>query len=194
MAKFKTSFKGYDKREVDAYLHKIKEYHESHTRDLEDCIKRLREENDYLYAKNSEYHRNEEKVSSAIVKAMEVKGDLERQLTKKIALEEDRLKIFKTKWIAYVRGINHTNADRVLDDQQEYIESFRREFTQKAIRELNLSDESLPPAERSYLAEQKRLAAIAREGSEEETKRSAVSLIEKGTTDGATETQVFFED
>ena len=192
MAKFKIAFKGYDKAEVDAYLHKTKEYHESHVRDLEEAIKRLKEENDYLYAKNSEYHRNEEKVSNAIVKAMEIKGELEREIKKKIELEEDRLKIFKTKWLAYVRGINHANADRVLEDQQEYIESFKRDFTKKATSELNLPEGELSPAERSFLAEKERLAAIAK--AEQEENKSAVTLTAKPTSDSAKSDNGFFED
>ena len=192
MAKFKTALRGYDKAEVDAYLHKTKEYHEGHVRDLEEAINRLKEENDYLYAKNSEYHRNEEKVSGAIVKAMEIKSELERELKKKIELEEDRLKIFKTKWLAYVRGINHANADRVLEDQQEYIESFKREFTKKATRELNLPEGELSPAERSYLTEKERLAAIAK--AERDEDKSAATLTVLPTGDGAKNDNGFFED
>ena len=173
MAKFKVRFKGYDRKEVDAYLHKTTEYHESRLRELEECVKRFKEENDYLYAKNSEYHRNEERVSGAIVKAMEVKNNLERDLKKKIALEEDRLRLFKTKWLAYVKGINRSNADRVLEDAQGYIDTFRREFGEKATRELDLPDEALSAAERSYYTERERLAAIASDLSSREKENAA---------------------
>ncbi|MBR5987632.1 MAG: DivIVA domain-containing protein, partial [Clostridia bacterium] len=107
MGKFKTAIRGYDKKEVDAYLHKTTEYNESKLRELEDHINRLKEENDYLYAKNGEYHRNEERVSGAILKAMQVKNELESELKKKIQLEEDRLMIFKSKWIAYFKGLHN---------------------------------------------------------------------------------------
>ena len=163
MAKFKARFKGYDRREVDAYLHKKTEFYESREKELEECIKRLKEENDYLYAKNGEYRRNEEKVSGAIVKAMEMKSDLEREIKRKIALEEDRLRIFKTKWLAYVKGINRANADRVVEDVQDYIDAFRREFVGRATRELDLEEDGASPAERSYRAEEERLAAIAKD-------------------------------
>ena len=163
MRKFKSRFRGYDREEVDAYLHKTTEYHESREKELEECIRRLKEENDYLYAKNGEYRRNEERVSGAIVKAMEVKSDLERDLKRKIELEEDRLRLFKTKWLAYVKGINRANADRVADDAQSYIEAFRREFVKGATRDLDLDEEEISVAERSYHAEQERLAAIAKD-------------------------------
>lgn len=180
MARFGIKFKGYDRREVDAYLHKKEEYRESRERELEDCIRRLKEENDYLYAKNSEYRRNEERVSGAIVKAMEVKSDLERDLKKKIALEEDRLRIFKTKWLAYVKGINRSNADRVVEDAQDYIDAFRREFVLRATRELDIEDAPPSAAERSYLAERERLAAIARDVASLETKDADLSEGEIG--------------
>ena len=173
MAKFKTAIKGYDKKEVDQYLHKTTEYHESRLRELEECIKRLREENDYLYSKNSEYHRNEERVSDAILKAMEVKSELEKEHKRKIALEEDRLRIFKSKWIAYARGIDHANADRIVADIEGYLEEFRKEFTQKAIRDLDVEEGEPSVAEKSYRKEKARLAALTRE---KEEKMSAVSL------------------
>ena len=163
MAKFKVSFKGYDRKEVDAYLHKKTEFYESREKELEECIKRLKEENDYLYAKNGEYRRNEERVSGAIVKAMEMKSDLEREIKRKIALEEDRLRIFKTKWLAYVKGINRANADRVAEDAQDYIAAFRKEFVLRATRELDLEEDGTSPADRSYRAEEERLAAIAKD-------------------------------
>ena len=188
MAKFKLSFKGYDRKEVDTYLHKKTEYHESREKELEECIKRLKEENDYLYAKNSEYRRNEERVSGAIVKAMEVKSDLERDLKRKIALEEDRLRLFKSKWLAYVKGINRSNADRVVEDAQDYIESFRRDFTMRSTRELDLEEEPVSVAERSYHAERERLAAIARDASDKENAAPA----KRGS--GAANTPGFIED
>ncbi|HAE88630.1 MAG TPA: cell division regulator GpsB, partial [Clostridiales bacterium] len=38
MQKFKTTIRGYDKKEVDAYLHKTTEYNESKFRELEERI------------------------------------------------------------------------------------------------------------------------------------------------------------
>jgi len=180
MAKFKTRFKGYDRREVDAYLHKKGEYHECREKELEECIKRLKEENDYLYAKNNEYRHNEERVSGAIIKAMEIKGDLERDLKRKIALEEDRLRIFKVKWLAYVKGINRSNADRVVEDAQDYIDAFRREFITKSSRELDLKETEPSRAERSFQAEEERLAAIAKDVVTREKKVAAIDEIESG--------------
>ena len=176
MGKFKTAIRGYDKKEVDAYLHKTTEFHESKLREMEEVIRRLKEENDYLYAKNGEYRRNEERVSGAILKAMQVKSDLESELKKKIALEEDRLAIFKAKWIAYFKGLHNPTADRVLDDIDGYIEDFRREFIKKANREIDLSEGELSQAERSYLSEKARVEGLSQEHDE---KMSAASLLRK---------------
>ena len=194
MGKFKTAIRGYDKKEVDAYLHKTTEYNESKLRELEDHINRLKEENDYLYAKNGEYHRNEERVSGAILKAMQVKNELESELKKKIQLEEDRLMIFKSKWIAYFKGLHNPNADRVLEDVNDYVETFRRDFVKKANRELDLPEGELSQAERSYLAEQARVNEVKTDFSGE--KMSAVSLLrnaqsKSGKNDGKIE---FFDD
>ena len=194
MISFRTALRGYDKKEVDAYLHKTTEYHESKLREMEECIKRLKDENDYLYAKNSEYHRNEERVSDAILKAMQVKNDLEKQLRKQIELEEDRLNIFKTKWIAFAKGLHHVNAERVVEDVDKYIFDFKREFSEKATRELDLrQSESLSPAERSYQKEKARVEAIEREKASEE-KKSAVSLLDEPNKGNGESHSFFFED
>jgi len=179
MVRFKSAWKGYDKKAVDEYIHKTNSFQESKIRELEECVERLKSENDYLYAKNAVYRRNEERVSSAIVKAMEVKSSLEKEMRAKIALEEDRLKVFKTKWIAYTRGINECNADRVVGDIQGYIDAFRQDFIKKANRDLALSQNASQdsPAERSYRSEQTRVQALLDEKSREEgEKMSAVSL------------------
>ena len=194
MQKFKTTIRGYDKKEVDAYLHKTTEYNESKFRELEERINRLKEENDYLYAKNGEYHRNEERVSGAILKAMQVKNELESELKKKIQLEEDRLAIFKSKWVAYFKGLRNPNADRVLEEIDGYIDTFRREFVKKANRELDLPEGELSQAEKSYLSEQARISEVKNEFSDE--KMSAASLlrsaqVRSGKNDGKIE---FFDD
>ena len=176
MAKFKTTIRGYDKKEVDAYLHKTTEYHESKLRELEEHIKRLKEENDYLYAKNGEYHRNEERVSGAILKAMQVKNELESELKTKIKLEEDRLMVFKSKWVAYFKGLRNPNADRVLEEIDGYIDSFRRDFVKKANRELDLPEGEISAAERSYLLEQARVNEL-KESDVSDEKMSAASLL-----------------
>lgn len=194
MQKFKTTIRGYDKKEVDAYLHKTTEYNESKFRELEERINRLKEENDYLYAKNGEYHRNEERVSGAIIKAMQIKNELESELKKKIRLEEDRLAIFKSKWVAYFKGIRNPNADRVLEEIDGYIDAFRRDFVKKANKELDLPEGELTQAEKSYLSEQARISELKNDFSDE--KMSAASLLrtaqaKSGKNDGKID---FFDD
>ena len=176
MGRFKTAIRGYDKKEVDAYLHKMTEFNESKLRELEERIKRLKEENDYLYAKNGEYHRNEERVSGAILKAMQVKTDLENELKIKVRLEEDRLNIFKAKWIAYFKGVHNTNADRVLEEIDGYIDTFRKEFIKKTNRELDLPEGDLPQAERSFISERERVNKLKQEDDLKQ-KMSAASLL-----------------
>ena len=176
MKKFKTKIGGYDRKEVDAYLHKTTEYQESKIRELEDCIKRLKEENDYLYAKNSEYHRNEERVSGAILKAMQIKNDLEEDLRKKIELEEDRLRIFKEKWLEFARGCDCAHAENALRNAEEYLRDFRERFSKEAMRDLGLEESRISPADRSYLSEQARLLNLS-ESREENEKMSAASLL-----------------
>lgn len=175
MAKFKTSIRGYDRKEVDAYLHKTTEFHDSKIRELEEVIRRLREENDYLYAQNGEYHRNEERVSGAILKAMQVKNDLESEMRKKVSLEEDRLAIFKSKWMAYFKGLHNPPVDRVLDEIDGYIEEFRRDFVKKANREIDLVEGEISQAERSYLSECARVESLSQD---KEEKVSAASLLQ----------------
>ena len=173
MAKFRTVIRGYDKREVDTYLHKTTEFLESRIRELEEHVRRLKDENDFLYAKNGEYHRNEERVSGAILKAMQVKTDLESELRRKIALEEDRLTIFKSKWIAYFKGLHTATADRILEEIEGYIEEFRRDFVKRASRDMDLPSGEISAAERSYLSEQARVGTLQ----DDKDKMSAASLL-----------------
>ena len=179
MVRFKTQMRGYDKKAVDEYIHKTNEYSESKIRELENCIERLKEENDYLYAKNSEYRRNEDRVSAAIVKAMEVKRSVEEDLRAKVALEEDRLRVFKEKWTAYVRGIRRSNADRVLEDIDGYIDAFRDGFIRRTNLDLDVKpeDEELSPPQKSYFKEQERLRRTQRN----EKEKGATSLPTKAS-------------
>lgn len=179
MVRFKTQLRGYDKKQVDEYIHKTTEFSESKIRELEGCIERLKEENDYLYAKNADYRRNEERVSAAIVKAMEVKGSLEKEFRAKVSLEEDRLNLFKQKWTAYVRGIRESNADRVLEDTDGYIRRFKESFFLNANRDLNMKPKKDTSPEKSYYNEQKRIRE-AQELSRQEKMSAASLLDEKG--------------
>ena len=193
MGKFRTVIRGYDRKEVDTYLHKTTEFLESRIRELEEHVRRLKDENDFLYAKNGEYHRNEERVSGAILKAMQVKSDLENELRRKIALEEDRLTIFKSKWIAYFKGLHSATADRVLEEIEGYIEEFRRDFVKKANRDIDLPSGDISSAERSYLSEQARVEMLQ---ASERDKMSAASLL-RGTQSGSGENDRnigFFDD
>lgn len=183
MGKFKTAIRGYDKKEVDAYLHKTTEFQEGKVRELEECIRRLKEENDYLYAKNGEYHRNEERVSGAILKAMQVKNELESELKQKVLLEEDRLLIFKSKWIAFFKGRNNPSAECVLDEIDDYVNAFRRDFVKKANRELDLPENELSDAEKSYLSEQARVSDVKNQNETNNEKMSAASLLRSAASE-----------
>lgn len=190
--------RGYDKKQVDEYIHKTTEFGESKIRELEDCVERLKQENDYLYAKNAEYRRNEERVSGAILKAMEIKGTMERELQTKIALEEDRLIAFKKKWTAYARGLNKSNADAAIEDAEAYINAFRESFIKRANRDLNVkSAEKEEVAENSYLKEQARLSSL--KGSvfpnvSDKEKMSAASVFRETETAQNERYGAFIED
>ena len=196
MTRFKSAVRGYDKKEVDEYVGKISEHNEAKIHELEDCVERLKQENDYLYAKNAEYRRNEERVSGAILTAMEIKGNLEKEMQTKIALEEDRLVAFKNKWTAFARGLDGSNADRVIDDVEAYVRSFRETFIKKANRDLNLKVEE-DPAEKSYRKEKARLERSGKRRAplSLEEKMSAASLFREETAaPNLIEPLVFNED
>ncbi len=182
MTRFKNAVHGYDKKQVNEYLEKLTEHNEAKIRELEDCVERLKQENDYLYAKNAEYRRNEERVSGAILEALEIKGKIEKEMEEKIALEEDRLLAFKNKWTAFARGLNGNNADSVIEDLDAYVYSFRDAFIKKANRDLNVKSEG-DPAEISYRKEQKRIERSKNKSTirPTEEKMSAASLFEEET-------------
>ena len=195
MTRFKRAVRGYDKKEVDEYVRKMNDHNEAKIHELEDCVERLKQENDYLYAKNAEYRRNEERVSGAILTAMEIKGNLEKELKTKIALEEDRLVAFKNKWTAFARGLSGSNADRVVDDVEAYVRDFRETFIKKANRDLNLKDEE-DPAEKSFRKEKIRLARSEKKSPtiSLEEKMSAASLFREESAAPKDSALVFTED
>ena len=177
MTRFKTAVRGYDKKQVDAYVEKINEHNEKKIHELEDCVERFKQENDYLYAKNAEYRRNEERVSGAILQAMEIKGSIEKEMRTKIALEEDRLLAFKNKWTAYARRAEKNQADRVVEDLDAYIASFRENFVKNANRDLRIGSEG-DIAERSYRSEKERVTRAKSKGAPEK-KISAADLFQE---------------
>lgn len=195
MTRFKRAVRGYDKKEVDEYVRKMNDHNEAKIHELEDCVERLKQENDYLYAKNAEYRRNEERVSGAILTAMEIKGNLEKELKTKIALEEDRLVAFKNKWTAFARGLSGSNADRVVDDVEAYVRDFRETFIKKANRDLNLKAEE-DPAEKSFRKEKIRLACSEKKSPtiSLEEKMSAASLFREESAAPKDTALVFTED
>jgi len=177
MVRFKIQLRGYDKKEVDEYIHKTNEFSESKIRELENCIERLKEENDYLYAKNSEYRRNEDRVSAAIVKAMEVKRAIEDEFRAKISLEEDRLLIFKEKWTAFADGIRKCNADRSIEEIETYIHTFRNRFIDRSNQDLDVLPDNkvLSIPEKSYYKEQQRIRGTQR-GRRKKTSTTSLPL------------------
>lgn len=162
MARFSSARKGYNKNEVDEYLHTNTEFLEGKIRDLQGRIEQLKEENNYLYVKNGEFRRNEERVASAIIKAMEIKDKIENEMRAKAEMEGDRLRIFKEKWVTYAKGINNSNANRVVEDIDAYIEEFRNGFITKINTDLNIKskDNTSNTAEIQYKVEQKRLSKL----------------------------------
>ncbi|NCA92945.1 hypothetical protein EOM82_06860 [bacterium] len=161
MARFSLERKGYNKKEVDDYIQKTVSYLENKICDQNERIKQLKEETNFLYQKNDEYRRNEEKVSTALIKVMEIKKDSEIELSERNMLELERLKIFREKWMSYAIETQKSECRDIVDNLNKYMDNFTFELKSSLKSDLNIHSETndnRTEAESEYFREQERIA------------------------------------
>lgn len=162
MARFNIERKGYNKKEVDEYIGKTVSYLESKINDQNERIKQLKDEADFLYKKNDDYRRNEEKVSTALMKVMEIRESAEQEMYERNELELERLKMFREKWINYALEVQRAECETIIDTLNSYMDSFTSEI--KSNLKTNLNIRPAPPkrseAEEEYFREKTRLSGL----------------------------------
>lgn len=177
MARFLLEKKGYNKAEVDNYIQKTVSHLENKINDQSERIKQLKEEISYLYQKNDEYRRNEEKVSSALLKVMELKERVEQEQAERNELENERLKLFREKWISYAIEVQNSECKKVVDNLNTYMDKFSQELKYSLKSNLNIPSKHSPPTNRAELEFYKEQDRISKEQTITESREESEILI-----------------
>lgn len=168
MIGFNLERKGYNKNEVNQYISKTVSHLESKIEDQNERINQLKEEIDYLYGKNDEYRKNEDKVSSAMITIMDLKRNAEQEIYERNELELERLKLFREKWIAYALEVQKTECNDIINTLNKYMDNFTQEFKYNLKNDLNIrpAPRKMSDAECEYYNEQKRVSSFEGEQAE----------------------------
>lgn len=162
MARFNLERKGYNKKEVDDYIGKTVSYLEAKINDQNERIKQLKEETDFLYKKTDEYRRNEEKVSSALIKVMDIRHNTELEMYERNELELERLKLFREKWLSYALEVQKSECEGIIDSLNRYMDGFTAEFNASVKTDLNIrpAPQKRNEAESEYFKEKERISGL----------------------------------
>ena len=98
MEGFKRAIRGYDEKEVNAFLTKLNDNFASVTEEQKERIDELKEQNEKLSEELREYKKKEKLIERTLTEATKRAGDIESELKTQYALEIERLKIFQAKW------------------------------------------------------------------------------------------------
>ena len=187
MAKFSTVKKGYNKREVEDYIEKSEHFLEEKISDLKERICALKEELEEAYKINEEFRKKEDKISRLLMKAMEMKEEIESEAKQQWQLEEDRLALFREKWIAFAELTRNTHQAEVCNTLNKIMKDAKAGLEIKIKENLNIckspiTQEFSNQAEREYDEEKTRVADAKKETSgmtPEEESLKLVSLCKK---------------
>lgn len=97
-ARFRTKFKGYDRKAVEAYINELQQKNESALMAQKERIAGLVKQNEDLATKLGVYEAREEQIKLTLVRATKTAEDMEAQIRRKYKAELDRLKLFRAKW------------------------------------------------------------------------------------------------
>ncbi len=182
MARFSAERKGYNKKEVEDYIGKTEKYLEGKIKDLQERITSLKEELEETCSLNEEYRKRENKISGLLLKAMDVKEELEAEARAERAIESDRLKIFREKWLTYATELRCTRQSDVIAKLDKLTDEVCFDLEQHVRTDLNLlkalpKEELSPETEQEFRDESARVTEAKKEKAEltpeEESRRLA---------------------
>jgi len=161
VGKFKEKRKGYDKKEVDAYIENLQRQQRETVDELKEKLDDLASENLELKKAVQNYKDKEKSVSEALLLAGQKAEEQERFLYNKLKNEEARLKAFSTRWISFM---NEQNSSKDVFQKRYQIEEYLKCADEELIAEINKHFTYLPPLsaqEAQFISESKRLGRLS---------------------------------
>lgn len=160
MANFSIVKKGYETTQVDTYVEKVIKFTESKLSEQKRRIEELKEENRALQLKLNEYKEKEKTVGDAILAASEKAEEILGASRIRYALESERLKLFRDKWIKYVESASEKV--RKIDDTvniNAYLTRMDDELRETIGGDLNIKKARIPgDPEKQFMSERERLS------------------------------------
>lgn len=102
MNNFEIVKKGYNTLDVDNYINTIKSNYELKIGEYRVTISDLNSKIEFLEKELIKYKEKEETVSKSIIKAVEKAEEIEYTSKVRFALEGERVRVFKEKWLSYI--------------------------------------------------------------------------------------------
>lgn len=138
--KFKRVFRGYDVKQVDAYILHVQEDEKQHSQALKERIDELTEENYVLLKQVEQYQTDEKAISKSLIDSQKLADELTQDAEKYSDLVLTRAKIFYAAWSAYSQTLIATLSD-------DEVKSFNKiqgkiENTINAYEGKNIADDS----------------------------------------------------
>ena len=109
--KFKRVFRGYDVKQVDAYILHLQEDEKQHSQALKERIDELTEENYVLLKQVEQYQTDEKAISKSLIDSQKLADELTQDAEKYSDLVLTRAKIFYAAWSAYSQTLIATLSD-----------------------------------------------------------------------------------
>ena len=109
--KFKRVFRGYDIKQVDAYILHVQEDEKQHSQALKERIDELTEENYVLLKQVEQYQTDEKAISKSLIDSQKLADELTQDAEKYSDLVLTRAKIFYAAWSAYSQTLIATLSD-----------------------------------------------------------------------------------
>ena len=109
--KFKRVFRGYDVKQVDAYIVHVQEDEKQHSQALKERIDELTEENYVLLKQVEQYQTDEKAISKSLIDSQKLANELTQDAEKYSDLVLTRAKIFYAAWSAYSQTLIATLSD-----------------------------------------------------------------------------------
>ncbi len=128
---FAVSRKGYDTKEVDAYLTKLTKEHRDELDRLQATVDLLKERLAIADAKLKENEGQKKLVVASLLRATEKAEEIERVARERVADEAAQLRSFHLRWNAYFRKlIDVYPIDGQLQSAKEFTERINRLFAE----------------------------------------------------------------
>ncbi len=132
MEGFKRAIRGYDEKEVNAFLTKLNDNFASVTEEQKERIDELKEQNEKLSEELREYKKKEKLIERTLTEATKRAGDIESELKTQYALEIERLKIFQAKWTnCYEELKNKYHFDKDVNNMESLVISTKQTLIDK---------------------------------------------------------------